>query len=177
VNFDDRGRLGHDPGLPLPVNGKSSLARLVTQGGRKASSSDCRLSVVLLRDYRSGRDRVCPRPMMERPGMAQTQSEKPLPQLSKPDPPRRNATQRGSKNEQNANSDSDPIAMLHADHRRVEQLFGSFEKASSAKQKSQLAKQICTELTIHTLIDEEIFYPACHPNGCGWQAVNLPATS
>jgi hypothetical protein len=54
--------------------------------------------------------------------------------------------------------------MLRADHRRVEQLFGSFEKAGSAEQKSQLAKQICTELTIHTLIEEEIFYPACHAN-------------
>jgi hypothetical protein len=39
--------------------------------------------------------------------------------------------------------------LLRADHRRVEQLFGSFEKASSAAQNSQLATQICTELTIH----------------------------
>src|SRR5882762_2115609 len=101
---------------------------------------------------------------MERPGMAQTQSEKtPNPaQQTGPASPERDPA--GSKNEQNAGSDSDPIAMLRADHRRVEQLFGSFEKASSAEQKSQLAKQICTELTIHTLIEEEIFYPACHAN-------------
>jgi len=96
--------------------------------------------------------------------MAQTQSEKtPNPaQQTGPTSPERDPA--GSKNEQNAGSDTDPIAMLRADHRRVEQLFGSFEKASSAEQKSQLAKQICTELIIHALIEEEIFYPACHAN-------------
>jgi hypothetical protein len=51
--------------------------------------------------------------------------------------------------------------MLSADHRHVEQLFSSFEKATDAAQKSQLAAQICTELMVHTLIEEEIFYPAC----------------
>ena len=76
--------------------------------------------------------------------MAQTQSEKPPTpaQQTGPTSPERDPAE--SKNEQNAGSDSDPIAMLRADHRRVEQLFGSFEKAGSAEQKSQLAKQICT---------------------------------
>ena len=93
--------------------------------------------------------------------MAQTQSEKtPNPaQQTGPTSPERDPA--GSKNEQNAGSDTDPIAMLRADHRRVEQLFASFEEATSSEQKSQLAKQICTELTVHTLIEEEIFYPAC----------------
>src|SRR5467141_2067260 len=101
---------------------------------------------------------------MERPGMAQTQSEKPPTPAQQAGPTSPERDPAGSKNEQNAGSDTDPIAMLRADHRRVEQLFGSFEKASSAEQKSQLAKQICTELTIHALIEEEIFYPACHAN-------------
>jgi hemerythrin superfamily protein len=51
--------------------------------------------------------------------------------------------------------------MLKSDHRHVEQLFSSFEKVSEAEQKSQLAAQICTELMVHTLLEEEIFYPAC----------------
>jgi hemerythrin superfamily protein len=96
--------------------------------------------------------------------MAQTQSEKPPTPARQTGPASPERDPAGSKNEQNAGSNSDPIAMLRADHRRVEQLFGSFEKAGSAEQKSQLAKQICTELTIHTLIEEEIFYPACHAN-------------
>src|SRR6266446_4978116 len=58
-------------------------------------------------------------------------------------------------------AEQNPIAMLKADHREAEELFSSFEAASSPQEKTQLAKQICTELMIHTLLEEEIFYPAC----------------
>src|SRR6267143_2271107 len=58
-------------------------------------------------------------------------------------------------------AEQNPIAMLKADHREVEELFSSFETASSPQEKTRLAKQICTELMIHTLLEEEIFYPAC----------------
>lgn len=55
---------------------------------------------------------------------------------------------------------SDAIALLKADHRKVEDLFEKFENAGGAATKRKLAQQICTELKIHTLIEEEIFYPA-----------------
>lgn len=55
---------------------------------------------------------------------------------------------------------TDAIALLKADHRKVENLFDSFEKASGSATKQKLARQICTELKIHTAIEEEIFYPA-----------------
>ena len=55
----------------------------------------------------------------------------------------------------------DAIALLKADHRKVEQLFEDFEKAGSDGRKRKLAEQICLELTVHTRIEEEIFYPAC----------------
>lgn len=55
---------------------------------------------------------------------------------------------------------TDAIALLKADHRKVEALFGQYEKATSATKKGDLAHQICTGLKIHTLIEEEIFYPA-----------------
>ena len=55
----------------------------------------------------------------------------------------------------------DAIALLKADHRKVEDLFEQFEKASSSKRKQELAEQICMELTVHAQIEEEIFYPAC----------------
>jgi hemerythrin-like domain-containing protein len=54
---------------------------------------------------------------------------------------------------------SDAIALLKADHRKVEGLFEKFEKAQEG-QKETLARQICNELKIHTSIEEEIFYPA-----------------
>jgi hypothetical protein len=55
----------------------------------------------------------------------------------------------------------DAVSLLTADHRKVEGLFEQFEKASGADRKRRLAQEICTELTIHTIVEEEIFYPAC----------------
>jgi len=55
----------------------------------------------------------------------------------------------------------DAIALLKADHRKVEGLFEKFESAKSAAKKQALAQEICTELLVHTAIEEEIFYPAC----------------
>ena len=54
---------------------------------------------------------------------------------------------------------TDAIALLKADHRKVEELFEKFEKANSGK-KQEIAEQICNELKIHAQIEEEIFYPA-----------------
>ena len=56
---------------------------------------------------------------------------------------------------------TDAIAMLKADHREVEDLFSKFERASGGDKKWQIAQQICNELKIHTMLEEDIFYPAC----------------
>ena len=55
---------------------------------------------------------------------------------------------------------TDAIALLKADHRKVEDLFEQFEKARDSSRKQMIAAQICTELKVHTMIEEEIFYPA-----------------
>lgn len=55
----------------------------------------------------------------------------------------------------------DAVAMLKADHRKVEEIFASFEKARGKDRKQALAEQVCLELKVHTIIEEEIFYPAC----------------
>ena len=55
---------------------------------------------------------------------------------------------------------TDAIALLKADHRKVEDLFEQFEKATASSKKEALAREICTELKIHTMIEEELFYPA-----------------
>jgi hypothetical protein len=55
---------------------------------------------------------------------------------------------------------TDAIALLKADHRKVEELFERYESASGSAAKRKLAHQICVELKIHTAIEEEIFYPA-----------------
>ena len=54
----------------------------------------------------------------------------------------------------------DATHLLARDHREVEELFAKFEKATGASSKEKLAREICTELKIHAMIEEEIFYPA-----------------
>ena len=55
----------------------------------------------------------------------------------------------------------DAVALLKADHRKVEDLFAKFEVAKGDGKKQALAEQICMELTVHTKIEEDVFYPAC----------------
>ncbi len=55
---------------------------------------------------------------------------------------------------------TDAIMLLKHDHREVEELFEKFEKASGQDKKWEIAQQICNELKIHSMIEEEIFYPA-----------------
>lgn len=56
---------------------------------------------------------------------------------------------------------SDAIVLLREDHRKVEELFKAFEKASGVGRKETLAREICLDLSVHTALEEEIFYPAC----------------
>ena len=54
----------------------------------------------------------------------------------------------------------DAITLLTEDHRTVEGLFEQFQRTSESQEKEQIARQICTELKVHALLEEEIFYPA-----------------
>ena len=54
----------------------------------------------------------------------------------------------------------DAIALLKADHKKVLDLFEQFQHARSPDRKGALAHEICNELKIHTLLEEEIFYAA-----------------
>jgi hemerythrin superfamily protein len=62
---------------------------------------------------------------------------------------------------QNTQDKPDAIALLKADHRKVEDLFAKFEAATGDGKKQAIAEQICMELTVHTKIEEDVFYPAC----------------
>lgn len=50
--------------------------------------------------------------------------------------------------------------LLRADHKLVSGLFADYDKARSPVRKQELVAQICTELTVHAQVEEEIFYPA-----------------
>ncbi len=52
------------------------------------------------------------------------------------------------------------IAILMKDHDTVKDLFDRFEKSESGPEKQKIMKEALTELKIHAVIEEEIFYPA-----------------
>ena len=54
------------------------------------------------------------------------------------------------------------ISLLMKDHKHVKDMFAQYDALSdrSFATKKKLADQICHELTVHTQIEEEIFYPA-----------------
>lgn len=61
------------------------------------------------------------------------------------------------------NGANDAITLLMEDHKKVQKLFKDFEKIKENEGddgKQSLVKKICNELTIHTQVEEEIFYPA-----------------
>lgn len=68
-----------------------------------------------------------------------------------------------SKTPSQAAKKQDAIALLTADHKTVTDLFKQFDKAKENEDDetcAALVQQICSELTVHATIEEEIFYPA-----------------
>ncbi|MEY4643030.1 MAG: hypothetical protein RLZZ227_3024 [Pseudomonadota bacterium] len=63
-------------------------------------------------------------------------------------------------NNSSSSKPKDAIALLRADHKLVNDLFAEFESVRSPAKKRGIVDRICTELTIHATIEEEIFYPA-----------------
>jgi hemerythrin-like domain-containing protein len=64
------------------------------------------------------------------------------------------------------NTPTDACTLLDTDHKNVKKMFETYESLNSSKaqdvhaRKLALARHICLELTVHTQIEEEIFYPA-----------------
>lgn len=59
---------------------------------------------------------------------------------------------------------TDATRLLSTDHKDVKKLFKDYDKLAkgngSDDEKQALAEQICTMLTVHATVEEEIFYPA-----------------
>ena len=59
---------------------------------------------------------------------------------------------------------TDAITLLEQDHEDVKDLFEQYdelaENEGSESDRQALAQQICTMLTVHATIEEELFYPA-----------------
>ena len=74
---------------------------------------------------------------------------------------RKKATRKTSTRKQR---NPEPIAMLEADHRKVQQMFKQFEKLGEGdeQEKGRIVKQACGELKVHAQLEEELFYPPLH---------------
>jgi hemerythrin superfamily protein len=57
---------------------------------------------------------------------------------------------------------TDALTLLKADHKDVRGWFDEHDRTDDAGRKQELADQICLALTVHTQIEEEIFYPAAY---------------
>ena len=62
--------------------------------------------------------------------------------------------------------EKDACDLLDADHKAVKKLFNAYDELAGSKARGaaekrlEIAREICTELTVHAQIEEEIFYPA-----------------
>jgi len=63
-------------------------------------------------------------------------------------------------------SGDDAVSLLTADHDKVQELFKQFDEikdvtdARGLQEKQRIVAAACAELTVHTQLEEEIFYPA-----------------
>ena len=69
--------------------------------------------------------------------------------------------------EENGDDESpaqDAVSLLSADHAEVKQMFETYrqlvDENADDEQRGELARKICSMLTVHAEIEEEIFYPA-----------------
>ena len=63
---------------------------------------------------------------------------------------------------QSSGSERSATEMLMQDHKRVQKLFRDFEKVDRNDEEAvrELVETACLELQIHSMLEEEIFYPA-----------------
>jgi hemerythrin-like domain-containing protein len=54
----------------------------------------------------------------------------------------------------------DAIALLREDHAKARRLLKQLESARQASRRKSVLEQVVEEITLHTTLEEEIFYPA-----------------
>jgi hypothetical protein len=59
----------------------------------------------------------------------------------------------------NKNGELDAVSFIKEDHRRFEELFLQFENSRHASERNETVESLVTELQIHGLVKDEVFYP------------------
>jgi hemerythrin superfamily protein len=61
--------------------------------------------------------------------------------------------------QQSRSSNHDAIALLREDHKKVQKLFKEYQEAKGGPKKKARVEEVCTDLTVHSQVEEELFYP------------------
>ena len=67
----------------------------------------------------------------------------------------------------------DAIELLTQQHRETEELFARFQRAEDAAQREEIGRTATQQLRRHTVIEEELFYPALREQGGELEAAVL----
>ena len=73
--------------------------------------------------------------------------------------PKRTRSTKRSQRKNTSSTQAHAVQMLIADHKLIRKLFDQFH-AASGDEKPRIANLLSTELTIHSVLEEELFYPA-----------------
>jgi iron-sulfur cluster repair protein YtfE (RIC family) len=76
---------------------------------------------------------------------------------------------------QTSGGERNAIDLLTQDHKRVQKLFKDFEKVDRMDEEAvrELVETACLELQIHSMLEEEIFYPAVRTQADDQEAEDL----
>jgi hemerythrin-like domain-containing protein len=55
---------------------------------------------------------------------------------------------------------ADAIALLHAEHQKIRELFRHYETTTEPETQRHIAQQVCIALARHAQLEETLFYPA-----------------
>jgi hemerythrin superfamily protein len=84
--------------------------------------------------------------------------------MARPDDPFESQDEVGDEAEDDELTEQDAVSLLSSDHAEVKQMFEEYrqlvEGNASDDRRGELAGQICSALTVHAEIEEDIFYPA-----------------
>jgi len=84
--------------------------------------------------------------------------------MARPDEPFESPDEVSDESEDDELAEQDAVSLLSSDHAEVKQMFEEYrqliEDSAADERRGELAGQICSALTVHAEIEEDIFYPA-----------------
>jgi len=84
--------------------------------------------------------------------------------MARPDDPFESPDDIGDESEDDELVEQDAVSLLSSDHAEVKQMFEEYRRlvqdSAGDDRRGELAGQICSALTVHAEIEEDIFYPA-----------------